>query len=67
MIGKKYAELSIPRVYCYGDTLCHETIEFLQENKLAMKHFHVPGHFFMLDSFDDFVDYVSAYITILVH
>lgn len=60
IIGEEYAGLNIPRIYCYGNSMCAETLEFLKENKLQTKHFNFPTHFFMPDGFHDIVDYLTS-------
>ncbi len=68
LIGKKYAELALPRIYCYGDTLAKETLNFLDENKLDKKHFPCPNHFVMTECETDFIFFLKEYVkTIMPH
>lgn len=60
LIGKKYAELNVPRVYCYGDSMDKENLAFLQENKLATQYIHFPTHFFMPDGFQEIVELLKS-------
>ncbi len=45
IIGKKYAALTIPTVYCFGDSLAKETLAFLAEHHLATHYFPCQNHF----------------------
>jgi pimeloyl-ACP methyl ester carboxylesterase len=62
-IGKKFAELNLPKVYCYGDqSLCAESVDFLHENHLPNKVFHSKNHFVMLECFNEFVKFITNWI-----
>ncbi len=62
LIGKKYAELTIPRIYCYGDFICKETIEFLKEHQLKSCYFSCKNHFLLSECVDEFVIFIDRYI-----
>jgi len=63
--GLNYAELDLPKIYCYGDkSLCQESIEFLNKKRLKTKTFHTANHFLMLECFDEFVDFVTNWVSL---
>lgn len=62
IIGKKYAELSIPRIYCYGDSLAKETVAFLNENHLSIQYFPAKTHFLLSECMEEFVRFVQFYL-----
>lgn len=62
LIGKKYADLAIPSVYCYGDTMCKETIEFLQEYNLKSRYFLCKNHFLLSECMGEFVCFIDDYV-----
>lgn len=62
LIGKKYRELTIPKIYCYGDTICQETLAFLQENKLISRYFPCKNHFLLAECNREFILFISKYI-----
>jgi pimeloyl-ACP methyl ester carboxylesterase len=64
IIGKKYAELKLPRVYCYGNSMCKETLDFLSEKNLKSQHFNSPNHFLMAECFGEFVVFIKKFIQI---
>lgn len=59
--GKEYAELTIPRIYCYGDSMCKETMEFLQEHHLGSRYFSCKNHFLLSECVDEFVVFIHDY------
>lgn len=61
-MGQRYIELGIPKIYCYGDTICKETLDFLNEKKLNTKHFAANSHFVMIDCFSEFAKFLQGYI-----
>lgn len=61
IIGKKYAELVIPKIYCYGDSMCTETIEFLNEHHLESHHFPSKNHFLLSECFNEFIAFIDNY------
>lgn len=64
LAGKKFFEINLPKVYCYGaKSLCRESIEFLNENKIPIKVFVTKNHFLMLDCFDEFVQFINNWIS----
>jgi len=62
IVGKKYAHLAIPRIYCYGDTLSKETIEFLSANNLLSHYFKCKTHFLLSECFDEFITFIKNYV-----
>lgn len=62
VIGDKYLALQLPKIYCYGNSLCNETIEFLRVNRLEMKHFDFETHFFMPDYSGEMAEFVREFI-----
>lgn len=62
VIGKRYTELTIPRIYCYGDTMCQETIDFLKENNLETQYFPCQNHFLLAECADDFIAFIDEYV-----
>lgn len=62
VVGKKYAELTLPRIYCYGDSLAKETLNFLDENQLKKQYLPCPNHFIMTDCFNHFVSFLEEFI-----
>lgn len=62
MIGKKYAKLMIPKIYCYGDSLCKETLAFLNEYDLASRHFPAKNHFLLSECLDEFIVFIHHYV-----
>lgn len=61
--GKLYAQLTLPKIYCYGDkSLCQESIDFLHENKLETQVFPTDNHFVMLACFDEFVNFICDWL-----
>lgn len=52
LIGEKYKALTLPKIYCYGNSMCSETLDFLKENNLHAQHFNFPTHLFMPTAFE---------------
>lgn len=63
VIGKKYAELCVPRIYCYGDSLAKETIAFLSENNLEIEYFPAKTHFILSECIYEFVQFTQLYLS----
>jgi pimeloyl-ACP methyl ester carboxylesterase len=59
--GKEYIALTIPKIYCYGDSMCKETIMFLRENHLDSCYFQCNSHFLLTECFDEFVSFIDRY------
>lgn len=66
IIGKAYAELTIPRIYCYGDSMCEETLAFLSQNQLASRYFSGKTHFILDECFNEFVIFIHEYVKSLL-
>jgi len=61
-VGKLYAELSLPKVYCYGDGgMGRETLQFLTEHGLETKVLRSTCHFLMLDRRREFYQFVREF------
>lgn len=61
--GKTFAELNLPKIYCYGDkSLCPESVNFLHKNALLTKSFPTANHFVMQACFDEFVSFLRDWI-----
>lgn len=61
LMGQKYIELQIPRVYCHGTGLAKQTLTFLQKNHLTTHEFPTSSHFVMTECFNHFVKYVIEF------
>ena len=60
--GNKFAQCSLPKVYCYGDkSLCRESLDFLQDHRVPLKVFHTDNHFVMQQCFDEFVAFIASW------
>jgi pimeloyl-ACP methyl ester carboxylesterase len=63
-IGKIYAGLTIPRVYCYGTkSIPGGTLRFLKENHLETMACEGAGHWVMIDKADEFYSFLYEFIT----
>jgi len=62
VIGKKYAELDLPKIYCYGDSLAKETLDFLNEHTLASQYFFCKTHFLLSECSDQFISFLTGYL-----
>ena len=61
-IGQVYLSLDIPRVFCYGTkSLSNETLNFLKQNKMPARAFEGAGHSLMVDSSDEFYEFVQEF------
>jgi len=61
--GKKYTELDLPKIYCYGDkNKCQESLNFLHEMNLKTKSFGTANHFIMMQCFDEFTQFIIDWI-----
>lgn len=61
-VGQLYADLRLPKVYCYGDgSMCRETVQFLAEHELDVKVFRSACHFLMLDRRREFYRFVRDF------
>lgn len=62
-IGEVYCKLGIPRVFCYGTLSCsNETLKYLKKNNMQVRAFEGAGHSPMVDSADEFYEFVTHYI-----
>lgn len=61
IMGERYADLSLPKIYCYGDSLAKETLKFLDQNQLEKKYFPSPNHFLMSECKAQFSLFLRAY------
>lgn len=62
IIGLKYSELTLPKIYCYGDSMCKETLEFLNEHHLASRYFSCKNHFLLSECLEEFVTFIQNYV-----
>lgn len=62
IMGEKYAALSLPKIYCYGDSLAKETLKFLDENQLNSQYFPSPNHFLMSECKEEFAKFLKEYV-----
>ncbi len=62
LMGQKYIELSIPKIYCYGDSMCKETLAFLQEHQLESHYFPCKNHFLLTECYNEFIIFIDDYI-----
>lgn len=61
--GKRYAALSIPRVYFRGTDFPDDAARFLVERRLAVEVLDGSGHFPMLDAPDEFFGRLSRWLS----
>lgn len=62
IVGQQYSSLTIPRIYCYGDVMCKETIEFLNGQHLSSRHFSCSHHFLLSECVEEYVTFIDDYI-----
>jgi pimeloyl-ACP methyl ester carboxylesterase len=62
IIGEKYKQLVIPKIYCYGDSMCQETLDFLHENHLQTHYFKCPHHFILAECIAEFSIFIKHFI-----
>jgi len=61
--GLTYAELKIPRVFCWGsESLAKGTLGFLESASLQHRKFEPAFHWPMIDQAEEFYGFVSAFI-----
>lgn len=61
-IGQIYLSLDVPRVFCYGTkSLSNETLRFLTQNNMPVRAFEDAGHSLMVDSSDEFYEFVREF------
>ena len=64
LAGKKFSELTVPKIYCYGDqSICQGSLNFLHKNRLPVKSFLTANHFIMQECFDEFVIFIRDWIS----
>ncbi|HTM64251.1 MAG TPA: alpha/beta hydrolase [Gammaproteobacteria bacterium] len=62
--GAAFTAVKLPKIYCYGDnSLCKESVAFLQEYHLPTKIFHTNCHFIMQQFPDEFAEFVREWIS----
>ena len=62
-IGKMYANLSVPRMYCYGTESANiNTIEFLKQMKLEYMVFDKAFHWLMIDKKEEFYGFLYEFV-----
>ncbi len=61
--GITYAELQIPKVFCWGsESLNKGTLEFLESASLRHKKFEPAFHWPMIDQSQQFYDFVTDFL-----
>jgi pimeloyl-ACP methyl ester carboxylesterase len=62
-IGRVYAGLSLPRVYCYGTLSISEgSLRFLKESRLDIMPFEKAGHWVMIDKAAEFYSFLHEFV-----
>ena len=66
--GNVFAKLPLPKVYCYGDqSLCKESLDFLQQHAIPTHAFHTANHFVMLACLEEFIHFIKRWIKYRIH
>jgi len=60
-IGKKFASLNMHKVYCYGDFICKETLEFLNENNVPLKYIPAKTHFVLVECPNEVIQFIEKF------
>lgn len=59
--GHKFVALNVPKVYCYGDFACKETLEFLKENNVPVHYIPAKTHFVLSERPDDCIGFIKSF------
>jgi pimeloyl-ACP methyl ester carboxylesterase len=60
-IGNQFANLSVRKVYCYGDFTCKETLEFLHENNVPIHYISANTHFVLAECPNDVIKFIKNF------
>jgi len=63
-IGRLYASITLPKIYCWGsESLSEEARDFLNRNGLADRAFPNARHWPMIDRPEEFYGFLAAFVT----
>lgn len=62
-IGKKFVNLDVRKVYCYGDFTCKETLAFLNENQVTLHYFPAKTHFVLSECREDVFTFIKEFFS----
>ena len=64
-IGKIYASLTLPKIFCYGTkSLSPKTLDFLNTMNLESKAFKDAGHSVMIDKKNEFYSFLYDFVSV---